>query len=65
MRTQKPNIMKNKYLKGGILALMMIAGTALQAQTTATTDAGLVKGAGAGVSVKLIDNKGTIKIPTN
>lgn len=61
MRTQKPNIMKNKYLKGGILALMMIAGTALQAQTTATTDAGLVKGAGAGVSVKLIDNKGTIK----
>jgi hypothetical protein len=53
--------MKNNYLKGGILALMMIAGTALQAQTSSTTDGSLIKGAGAGVSVKLIDNKGTIK----
>lgn len=53
--------MKNKYLKGGIFALMMIAGTAIQAQTTLTTDAGLIQGSGDGVSVKLIDNKGTIK----
>lgn len=53
--------MKNNYLKGGILALMLFAGTAIQAQTTSTTDAGLSNGAGAGVSVKLIDNKGTIK----
>lgn len=42
-----------------ILALFVSAG--IQAQTTATTDAGLVKDAGDGVSVKLIDNKGTIK----
>ena len=53
--------MKNNYLKGGLFALMMIAGIAMQAQTTATTDAGLSNGAGDGVSVKLIDNKGTIK----
>lgn len=42
-----------------ILALFVSAG--IQAQTTATTDAGLVKDAGDGVSVKLIDDKGTIK----
>ena len=57
----KIKIMKNNYLKGGIFALMMTAGIALQAQTTVGTDAGLVKDAGDGVSVKLIDNKGTIK----
>lgn len=53
--------MKNNYLKGGLFALMMIAGTAVQAQTITPTDAGLSNGAGDGVSVKLIDNKGTIK----
>ena len=53
--------MKNKFLKGGLLVLTMIAGTALQAQTTLATDPSLVKDAGDGVSVKLIDNKGTIK----
>lgn len=53
--------MKINYLKLGIMALMIMAGTAIQAQTTSTTDAGLSQGAGAGVSVKLIDNKGTIK----
>lgn len=53
--------MKINYLKLGIMALMIMAGTAIQAQTTSTTAAGLSKGAGAGVSVKLIDNKGTIK----
>ena len=53
--------MKINYLKLGIMALMIMAGTAIQAQTTSTTAAGLSQGAGAGVSVKLIDNKGTIK----
>lgn len=53
--------MKNKFLKGGLLALTIIGGMTLQAQTTSTTDTGLNKDAGDGVSVKLIDNKGTIK----
>ena len=53
--------MKINYIKLGIMALMIMAGTAIQAQTTSTTDTGLSQGAGAGVSVKLIDNKGTIK----
>ena len=57
----KIKIMKNNYLKTGIIALMMITGTVIQAQTTSATDAGLTKGSGDGVSVKLIDNKGTIK----
>ena len=55
-------IMKNNYVKLGIVALMIAAGTtAAQAQTADPADAGLVKNAGDGVSVKLIDNKGTIK----
>ena len=53
--------MKKKKKKKSIFTLMMVAGLATQAQTTSTTDAGLVKDAGDGVSVKLIDNKGTIK----
>ena len=53
--------MKNNYVKKSIFTLMMVAGLATQAQTTSTTDAGLVKDAGDGVSVKIIDNKGTIK----
>lgn len=52
--------MKNKYLKGGICALMMIAGTAMQAQTTSGAD-NVAQSDKAGVSIKLIDNKGTIK----
>ena len=54
-------LLKNNYVKKSIFTLMMVAGLATQAQTTSTTDAGLVKDAGDGVSVKLIDNKGTIK----
>lgn len=42
-----------------ILALFVTAN--IQAQTTDDTDAGLIRDAGDGVSVKLIDNKGTIK----
>ena len=53
--------MKNNYVKKSIFTLMMMAGLAIQAQSTSTTEAGLVKDAGNGVSVKLIDNKGTIK----
>jgi len=53
--------MKTQLRQWGLLALTTIAGTVLQAQTTLTTDPGLSKDAGAGVSVKLVDNKGTIK----
>lgn len=53
-------IMKNNFLKGGLLALMMLAGVSLQAQTTTGTD-NVAQGDADGVSVKLIDNKGTIK----
>jgi len=60
MKTPKLNIMKNNYLKWGLLALTMIAGTALQAQTTSGAD-NVAQSDKAGVSVKLIDNKGTIK----
>jgi len=59
--------MKNNYLKWGVLALTMIAGGAVQAQTDpSTTDTakqtGVVYGAGQqGGSIRVIDNKGTIK----
>ena len=52
--------MKNNYVKGGLLALLMMAGTAMQAQTT-TGDDNVAQTDKSGVSVKLIDNKGTIK----
>ena len=52
--------MKNKYVKGSIFALMMMAGIAMQAQTTDGID-NVAQTDKAGVSVKLIDNKGTIK----
>ena len=52
--------MKNKYFKLGLVALTMIAGTALQAQTTsgdiAQNKANVLNG-----TVRVIDNKGTIK----
>jgi hypothetical protein len=53
--------MKNNYVKKSIFTLMMMAGLAIQAQSTSASEAGLEKGNGEGVSVKLIDNKGTIK----
>ena len=53
--------MKNKNFKLGMIAVCMLSASVLSAQTTATTDTNLVKGAGDGVSVKLVDNKGTIK----
>jgi len=51
----------NNKLKLGVFALFMLAFSVVSAQTTDQTDGGLVKDAGDGVSVKLIDNKGTIK----
>jgi len=56
--------MKNKYFKLGLAALAMMVGTAAQAQTPTTdaaTSTGIQKGNGAGESIKVIDNKGTIK----
>lgn len=59
--------MKNNYLKAGTIALMMIAGTALQAQTDpSTTDTAKQTEISYGTgqqngSIRVIDNKGTIK----
>ena len=59
------NSYNTKIRKSGLLLTLMavffLSTTLVQAQTTDPTDAGLVKDAGDGVSVKLIDNKGTIK----
>ena len=45
-----------------ILALLVSVGIQAQTATTAAaTDTGIVKDAGAGASVKVIDNKGTVK----
>ena len=52
--------MKNKYVKLGVFAFMLTVGNALQAQTTSGA-ADVAQADADGVSVKLIDNKGTIK----
>ena len=52
--------MKINYIKLGIMALMIMAGTAIQAQTASGAD-NVAQGDAAGPSIKLIDNKGTIK----
>jgi len=52
--------MKIKYVKLGVFALMLTVGNALQAQTTSGAD-DVAQADADGVSVKLIDNKGTIK----
>ena len=57
----KTSKMKNKYLKLGMMAAVMLSASIGFAQTTVTTDTGLNKGAGDGTSVRVIDNKGTIK----
>lgn len=44
-----------------LVAVFMLSIGAVSAQTTDATDAGLLKGAGDGESIRLIDNKGTIK----
>ncbi|PQJ81560.1 hypothetical protein [Polaribacter glomeratus] len=55
--------MKTNYLKLGVLSLMMLAGTAINAQTTTQTDTKLNKktDAASDAVVRVIDNKGTIK----
>jgi hypothetical protein len=56
------NINKMKRsLSLGAIALCLAFGTVANAQITTTTDANLSKDGGDGVSVKLVDNKGTIK----
>jgi len=61
LKTRK---MKNNYLKLGMMAAVMLSASIGFAQTdpaNAGTDTGIIKGAGAGESIKVIDNKGTIK----
>ena len=55
LKTRK---MKNNYLKLGMMAAVMLSASIGFAQTTDATDPGLEKGA---ASIKVIDNKGTIK----
>ena len=50
-----------KEIKLGFFALFIVSISAVSAQTTDPTDAGLENGAGAGETVRVIDNKGTIK----
>jgi hypothetical protein len=61
LKTRK---MKNNYLKLGMMAAVMLSASIGFAQTdpaAAGTDAGIQKNGGAGESIKVIDNKGTIK----
>jgi len=58
LKTRK---MKNNYLKLVMMVAVMLSASIGFAQTTVTTDTGLNKGAGDGTSVRVIDNKGTIK----
>lgn len=55
--------MKSNYLKLGVLSLMMLAGTAMQAQQVTGDIATANKDVQTGVTktVRVIDNKGTIK----
>jgi hypothetical protein len=61
LKTRK---MKNNYLKLGMMAAVMLSASIGFAQTDPLTDSAdikLNKGAGDGASVRVIDNKGTIK----
>jgi hypothetical protein len=60
----KINLKINKMIRSlslGAIALCFAFGTVANAQITSTTDINLSKDGGDGVSVKLVDNKGTIK----
>ena len=60
----KTSKMKNKYLKLGMMAAVMLSASIGFAQTDpadAGTDTGIRKNGGDGASVRVIDNKGTIK----
>ena len=61
LKTRK---MKNNYLKLVMMAAVMLSASIGFAQTdpaNAGTDTGILKGAGDGESIRVIDNKGTIK----
>jgi hypothetical protein len=60
MKTMKTNYFKNT-LKLGMTAIFIISLGTANAQTTDATDSNLLKDAGVGTSVRVIDNKGTIK----
>jgi hypothetical protein len=53
--------MKTNYLKVVIVGIAMVVVSNLKAQTTDNTKATLNKDSGDGISVKVVDNKGTIK----
>jgi len=53
--------MKNKYLKLAMMAAVMLSASIGFAQTTDATDGSLNNVFGTGQSIKVIDNKGTIK----
>ena len=60
----KTSKMKNNYLKLGMMAAVMLSASIGFAQTapgTAATDEGIKRNNGQGQSIKVIDNKGTIK----
>ena len=58
LKTRK---MKNNYLKLGMMAAVMLSASIGFAQTTDATDGSLNNVFGTGQSIKVIDNKGTIK----
>ena len=58
LKTRK---MKNNYLKLVMMVAVMLSASIGFAQTTDATDTGLNKDGGVGASVRVIDNKGTIK----
>ena len=58
LKTRK---MKNKYLKLAMMAAVMLSASIGFAQTTDATDGSLNNVFGTGQSIKVIDNKGTIK----
>jgi hypothetical protein len=53
--------MKTNFLKLNVLSFVFLISFSIQAQTSSSTDANLNKDAGVGASIKVIDNKGTIK----
>ena len=59
----KSKTMNTNYLKLAVLGLMMFAGSAINAQTTSANagTANTTQANKAGETIKLIDNKGTIK----
>ena len=57
----KLKTMRNKYLKLVVLVFIMMIGSAIQGQTTDPTTVNTTRANKAGETIRLIDNKGTIK----